>query len=47
MATGSIPQPQPAATVMLVRDTPAGMEVFMVVRHPISDVHAGALVFPG
>lgn len=47
MAAGSIPKPQPAATVMLVRDRAAGMEAFMVVRHPMSDVHAGALVFPG
>ena len=47
MAAGSIPTPQPAATAMLVRDAADGMEVFMVVRHPLSDVHAGALVFPG
>ena len=42
-----IPEPQPAATVMLVRDGSEGMEVFMIVRHEKSDVHAGALVFPG
>jgi 8-oxo-dGTP pyrophosphatase MutT (NUDIX family) len=39
--------PQPAATVMLLRDGDDGMEVFMIVRHEKSDVHAGALVFPG
>lgn len=39
--------PVPAATVMLVRDSAEGMEVFMIVRHEKSDVHAGALVFPG
>lgn len=42
-----IATPQPAATVMLVRDGAAGLEVFMIVRHEKSDVHAGALVFPG
>ena len=42
-----IATPQPAATVMLLRDGDAGMEVFMIVRHEKSDVHAGALVFPG
>ena len=42
-----IPKPQPAATVMLLRDGSNGMEVFMIVRHQKSDVHAGALVFPG
>jgi 8-oxo-dGTP pyrophosphatase MutT (NUDIX family) len=42
-----IAKPQRAATVMLLRDVHEGMEVFMVVRHHQSDVHAGALVFPG
>ena len=32
---------------MLLRDGDDGMEVFMIVRHQKSDVHAGALVFPG
>jgi 8-oxo-dGTP pyrophosphatase MutT (NUDIX family) len=39
--------PRKAATVMLLRDGADGMEVFMIVRHQNSDVHAGALVFPG
>ena len=45
--------PRKAATVMLLRegtnsaDGATGMEVFMIVRHQNSDVHAGALVFPG
>lgn len=39
--------PRKAATVMLLRDNDAGMEVFMIVRHQNSDVHGGALVFPG
>jgi 8-oxo-dGTP pyrophosphatase MutT (NUDIX family) len=47
MGNDPIATPQPAATVMLVRDGAQGMEVFMVVRHQNSDVHAGALVFPG
>lgn len=47
METKPIATPVPAATVMLVRDGAEGMEVFMIVRHEKSDVHAGALVFPG
>jgi 8-oxo-dGTP pyrophosphatase MutT (NUDIX family) len=47
MANDSIARPQPAATVMLLRDVGARLEVFMVVRHQASDVHAGALIFPG
>jgi len=47
MASDLIAKPQPAATVMLLRDGDDGMEVFMIVRHHKSDVHAGALVFPG
>ncbi len=42
-----IATPHPAATVMLLREGEGGMEVFMIVRHEKSDVHAGALVFPG
>ncbi|MBE8190937.1 MAG: NUDIX hydrolase [Alphaproteobacteria bacterium] len=37
----------PAATVLIVRDTPSGVEVFMVVRHHEIDFASGALVFPG
>jgi len=40
-------QPVPAATVLLVRDGAAGLEVFMVVRHHRIDFAAGAMVFPG
>ncbi|MPZ44100.1 MAG: NUDIX hydrolase [Betaproteobacteria bacterium] len=47
MGSDPIQKPQPAATVMLLRDGVRGMEVFMIVRHHQSDVHAGALVFPG
>ena len=37
----------PAATIMLLRDGPQGLEVFMVVRHHQIDFASGALVFPG
>lgn len=38
---------RPAATILLLRDGAAGLEVFMVVRHHAIDFAAGALVFPG
>ncbi len=37
----------PASTVLLLRDGPQGLEVFMVVRHHQIDFAAGAMVFPG
>jgi len=36
-----------AATVVLLRDTPSGLEVFLMKRHSRSDVLGGAYVFPG
>ncbi len=36
-----------AATILMVRDVPGGLEVFMVVRHHQIDFASGALVFPG
>lgn len=39
--------PRPAATVLLVRDGRAGLEVLMVTRNVASDFASGALVFPG
>src|SRR5258706_11530636 len=39
--------PLPAATILLTRDAPGGLEVFMVKRHHQIDFVAGALVFPG
>lgn len=36
-----------AATVVMLRDAPAGLEVFMIRRHGLSDVLGGAYVFPG
>ena len=39
--------PRPASTVLLLRDSPAGIEVFMQVRHSDMKFASGALVFPG
>jgi 8-oxo-dGTP pyrophosphatase MutT (NUDIX family) len=41
------PQARLSATVLLLRDGPQGLEVFMVVRHQQIDFASGALVFPG
>lgn len=37
----------PSATILMLRDGPNGLEVFMVVRHHQIDFASGALVFPG
>jgi 8-oxo-dGTP pyrophosphatase MutT (NUDIX family) len=39
--------PRAAATVVMLRDTPDGLEVFLLKRHGNSDVLGGAYVFPG
>ena len=39
--------PRPAATVMLVRDTPDGIKTFLMRRHAGMDFVAGVMVFPG
>ncbi len=36
-----------AATVVMLRDAPLGLEVFLIKRHGLSDVLGGAYVFPG
>lgn len=36
-----------AATVVLLRDAPTGLEVFLIKRSGLSDVLGGAYVFPG
>jgi 8-oxo-dGTP pyrophosphatase MutT (NUDIX family) len=44
------PSPDPArasASVVMLRDGAAGLEVFLVKRHGLSDVLGGAYVFPG
>lgn len=40
-------KPRPAASIVMLRDGPAGIEVFMVERHQGAGAFAGALVFPG
>jgi len=42
-----ITPPREAATVVIVRDSPDGLEVFCVRRHAQSAFMGGALVFPG
>ena len=44
VATGPV---RAAATVVMLRDVPAGLEVFLIKRHGLSDVLGGAYVFPG
>lgn len=39
--------PRPAATVMLLRDAPSGLEVFLLQRHSQMDFAPGTTVFPG
>jgi 8-oxo-dGTP pyrophosphatase MutT (NUDIX family) len=39
--------PRAAATVVMLRDTAHGMEVFLLKRHGLSNVLGGAYVFPG
>ncbi|MBX9751740.1 MAG: NUDIX domain-containing protein [Roseococcus sp.] len=39
--------PRPAATILLLRDGPSGLEVLMVCRAREVDFASGALVFPG
>ncbi|MEI7548063.1 MAG: NUDIX domain-containing protein [Actinomycetota bacterium] len=46
MAEAEVPI-RPAATVMLLRDTPPGLEVFMLRRHSAMAFAGGVYVFPG
>ncbi|MBB3754176.1 8-oxo-dGTP pyrophosphatase MutT (NUDIX family) [Mycolicibacterium sp. BK634] len=48
--TGDKPEPlpiRPAATVMLIRDTPSGISVFLMRRHRAMEFAGGTTVFPG
>jgi 8-oxo-dGTP pyrophosphatase MutT (NUDIX family) len=47
MTTTPLAAPRPSATVLIVRDTPTGLEVFMVARDRLVDMASGAVVFPG
>ena len=38
---------RPSATVMLIRDSANGLEIFMVKRDRMVDLASGALIFPG
>jgi 8-oxo-dGTP pyrophosphatase MutT (NUDIX family) len=38
---------RPAATVMLIRDTPGGLNVFLMRRHRAMEFVGGVVVFPG
>src|SRR6185369_1485646 len=40
-------QVRSAASVVMLRDAPSGLEVFLIKRHGLSDVLGGAHVFPG
>jgi 8-oxo-dGTP pyrophosphatase MutT (NUDIX family) len=42
-----VARPRDAATVVVARDAPGGLEVFCVERHARSGFMGGALVFPG
>jgi 8-oxo-dGTP pyrophosphatase MutT (NUDIX family) len=42
-----VANPRPAATVVIMRDSPAGPEVFLVRRHEDTAFMGGAHVFPG
>jgi 8-oxo-dGTP pyrophosphatase MutT (NUDIX family) len=47
-ATQKVPvTPRPAATLLLVRDAPEGIEVLLTTRHDAAGFAAGATVFPG
>jgi 8-oxo-dGTP pyrophosphatase MutT (NUDIX family) len=43
----SPPVPRPAAPTLVLRDAPAGLEVFCIVRHPRSTFLGGMVAFPG
>lgn len=47
MSAPAAAAPKLAATILLVRDGPTGLEVFMVQRHHKIDFATGAMVFPG
>lgn len=39
--------PRPAASIIILRDGGAGLEVFLIKRHDLSNAFGGAYVFPG
>ncbi len=47
MSKDEVVVPRLAATILVCKDGPEGLETFMVVRHHKIDFASGALVFPG
>ena len=47
LGNGTPTSPFPSATVVMLRDTAGGLEVFLLKRHGLSEVLGGAYVFPG
>jgi 8-oxo-dGTP pyrophosphatase MutT (NUDIX family) len=47
LGNGTPASPLASATVLMLRDAPGGLEVFLLKRHGLSDVLGGAYVFPG
>src|SRR4051794_39013803 len=47
LGTGTPQSPLSSASVILLRDAPGGLEVFLLERNGLSDVLGGAYVFPG
>lgn len=47
LGNGTPASPFASATVLMLRDAPGGLEVFLLKRHGLSDVLGGAYVFPG
>ena len=47
MKDTTIAEARPAASILLLREGPEGLQVFMVVRHHQIDFASGATVFPG
>ncbi len=45
--TAAVAEPRPAATIVVLRDQPGGVEVLLVQRHTKSPFMPGATVFPG
>jgi 8-oxo-dGTP pyrophosphatase MutT (NUDIX family) len=46
-AATTLAAPRASATVLIVRDTQAGLEVFMIARDRQVDMATGAVIFPG
>lgn len=47
LGNGTPDSPLSSATILMLRDAPNGLEVFLLERHGLSDVLGGAYVFPG